>query len=410
MHSARELCGVADPGYLAAAATAFLDRPALSCPRRRVAVRRRGCCAGGTRRNDRRADPGEEAAQWSHDAPGRRALRARLGDVAGAPRAGAVGRRVPRAAAAVAAPARDARHLPELGAVRPAEGLVTLPAHRRVRRDAHVRLHLRGRDGRRAGPAAARRAARARSRHRLRLPARRALAPALGALHRGRVLRRGRPAGRCPRRRGGRAVPGREHPVRTCHRARGRSHQLRGDAGVLRPGAARAPAHRRGPPGRRQHVRAEGRAAPRLGTAGDPGDLDGGHGDAAAVGASALRAAGHPDDGPRHHARAPRPAHGHRPAARTCRRRRRSSAPAGWCAAAAAAAAAARRFHGRDWSVPEGLPPASIGPDPQQPGQGRRDQHAERGHERNLAQGPRRVQAEGDGLDAEARHRRDRRP
>ena len=147
-----------------------------------VADRRPRCCAGCR-------DGG---------AGGSRPVRPRVGDLAGAPGTGAVGRRVPRPAAAVAAPAGDARDIPELGAVRSEEGLGPVPAHRRVRRDPDLRLDGRGAGGGRAGAPAARRAPRARPGHRPHVPARRARAAALGARHRDRLLRRGRPPGRRP--------------------------------------------------------------------------------------------------------------------------------------------------------------------------------------------------------------------
>ncbi len=155
MHSARELCGVDDPAHLVAAATAFLVDPRLSrgrpermSPRAvrtravagfrtlslaitqadstRNAATDRGCWRGDDRRRDRH-----------------RPVRPALPDLAGAPRAGAVRGRAPRADPAGPAPVGDDRDLPELRAVRPGQGVGPLRADRRVRGHPHVRHHAR---------------------------------------------------------------------------------------------------------------------------------------------------------------------------------------------------------------------------------------------------------------------------
>ena len=190
-----------------------------------------------------------------------------------------MGRRVPGAVAPVAAPAGDARHVPELGAVRPGQGVVAVPAHRRVRGGAHVRLHRRGRAGRGARAPPARRAARLRPRHRVRVPHRPPRPPAVGARHRGRLVRPGRPARGPPRRRRGGRLPRRERPRGAGDRARGRAVLGRGDARVpgVRPSGAEA--HRRGADGGRAppHPAAH-RASAR--PAGDPVDRGAVGGDA----------------------------------------------------------------------------------------------------------------------------------
>ena len=167
-----------------------------------------------------------------------------------------MGRRVPRAAAAVAASARDAGDVPELGPVRPTPRPVPVPPDRGVRRGANVRDRV---------PRSTRPRARVRRLHAtLRghdpdtgddLPHRRAVATAVGALRRDRLLRRRRAPGRDSRRRGDGAVPRGKRARRPHHGAGERARLARGDAAPTCADATCARADRRGAPGRRQHVR-----------------------------------------------------------------------------------------------------------------------------------------------------------
>ncbi|CAA9280162.1 MAG: hypothetical protein AVDCRST_MAG54-3538, partial [uncultured Actinomycetospora sp.] len=258
-----------------------------------------------------------------------RPVRPVVRDVAGPARAGAVGRGHARAAAAVAAPTGHARHLPELGAVRPQEGLAALPAHARLRGHAHVRHPRRRRDRGGPGAAPARLAARPGAR---RHPDRagRPREPPLGAQRRDRLLRRRRSSGRGDRRRRG----GRLHRGERARRG-GRGARPGAGTGVagrarrlLRPRAPRAPNHRRGALGCRRPAhpaaqRADGhRARPVVGRGGVVHD-------AAPLGPADVLAARPADHRPRRHRRTARAAQRDRPAARHPRPARdRPGAPA----------------------------------------------------------------------------------
>ena len=146
------------------------------------------------------------------------------------------------------------------------------------------------------------RAARARPGHRRDVRPRRARTAALGAQHGDRLVRRGGAPGRHPRRRRGGGLPRRERARGAGDRVGGRALVPRRHAGLPGSHAARAEAHRRGPPGCGQPVRAAGRHAD------DPqaGLLGGGHtvaGHAAALGPPDVRAARPAQHRPGHHRR-----------------------------------------------------------------------------------------------------------